>query len=197
MTTFIRKRLHWADSFDMFRKRMQEFLDLGTRAHEKLREAVVLDRVRNWKDYFGFMALQMKGHTGPTAPRVFQFVRRSGRTLSRHSFKLCQNISGGKGLCNRPLCRPAGYASASKIRISHGCGVEVRICCQQTTDSCQASGKVSDVPRCRCKQYMCDPHFYQSLDFLTAAHLEKLPAALPTSHFCGMRNDRGLCLILV
>ena len=80
MTTFIRKRLHWADSFDMFRKRMQEFLDLGTRAHEKLREAVVLDRVRNWKDYFGFMALQMKGHTGPTAPRVFQFVRRSGRT---------------------------------------------------------------------------------------------------------------------
>eukprot|EP00439_Symbiodinium_sp_Y106_P012962 s11483_g1.t2 len=139
MTTFIRKRLHWADSFDMFRKRMQdfdmfrkrmqEFLDLGTRAHEKLREAVVLDRVRNWKDYFGFMALQMKGHTGPTAPRVFQFVRRSGLPDTH------------------PLRR---------------------------------SGSPMDVVL-RCKQYMCDPHFYQSLDFLTAAHLEKLPAALPTS----------------
>eukprot|EP00439_Symbiodinium_sp_Y106_P013192 s11483_g1.t3 len=149
MTTFIRKRLHWADSFDMFRKRMQdfdmfrkrmqEFLDLGTRAHEKLREAVVLDRVRNWKDYFGFMALQMKGHTGPTAPRVFQFVRRSGLPDTH------------------PLRR-----SGSPM------------------DVVLRSGSPMDVVL-RCKQYMCDPHFYQSLDFLTAAHLEKLPAALPTS----------------
>ncbi|CAE7278876.1 unnamed protein product [Symbiodinium sp. CCMP2592] len=123
----------------MFRTRMQEFLDLGTRTHEKLREAVVVDRVRNWKDYFGFMALQMKGHTGPTAPRVFQFVRRSGLPDTH------------------PLRRS-------------GSPMDVVLRC-----------RVSDVPRCRCKQYMCDPHFYQSLDFLTAAHVDKLPAALPTS----------------
>ena len=79
LTTHVRKKLHWADSFDTFRKALQDFLDIGTRRHEPLREAKVIDQQRNWRDYLGFMCRQLQGHTGPAAPRVFQFQRRSGQ----------------------------------------------------------------------------------------------------------------------
>ncbi|CAE7715489.1 unnamed protein product, partial [Symbiodinium sp. KB8] len=82
-TVFFFISLHYAETLEDFRVVLQDFLNLGTRPHERIRKAVVLDSQRDWKTHFEYLRLSMQGHTGPKAPRVFEFrQRRGGQVLS-------------------------------------------------------------------------------------------------------------------
>ncbi|CAE7301746.1 unnamed protein product [Symbiodinium necroappetens] len=128
MTTWVRKRLHFAQTMEDFRVALQRFLDTGTRTHEKMRKAIILDQQRDWKTHLEFLGVHMKGHTGRAAPRVFEFRQRRGLPDSH------------------PM---------------------------------RQQGSATDVIL-RCKQYMSDAAFQQSLVLLTSQQLDSLPAALPT-----------------
>ena len=79
LTLFMRKRLHYAETIIDFRDSLQEFMASGTRPREKIREVIVLDQQRDWKNHLAFLRLQLHGHTGPRAPRVFEFRQRRGK----------------------------------------------------------------------------------------------------------------------
>ena len=52
------------------------FADGGMRPHEPLKLCFKLDRVRDWKTWLSHMGRRIVGLLGPSAPHVFQFVRR-------------------------------------------------------------------------------------------------------------------------
>ena len=44
-----------------------------------MRKVFVADRIRDWKGYLEMIPKRLVGIAGPTAPRVFSFIRREGQ----------------------------------------------------------------------------------------------------------------------
>ena len=111
-----------------FRVALQRFLDTGTRTHEKMRKAIILDQQRDWKTHLEILGVHMKGHTGRAAPRVFEFRQRRGLApfLLRYVSRYCLAKQ-----CNQPedrtLFRKEIVPSASISRLSHSCSYFFRL----------------------------------------------------------------------
>ncbi len=80
MTKWIRKTLHSASTITDFEKSLQDFAANLRRPFEPLRRVVVVDKVRDWKTHVEHIPKRVVGIAGPTAPRVFDMVRREGWT---------------------------------------------------------------------------------------------------------------------
>jgi hypothetical protein len=61
-----------------FRSALYKILRSLNRPHENIAEVCVVNRVRNWKDNLCNLNVQVSGIGGPTAPKVFEFVKRKG-----------------------------------------------------------------------------------------------------------------------
>ena len=74
---YIRKNLHNASTIYDFRDGMQKFANLLVRP-EKHRRVIIHEKIRDWKGYLYNIPKRVTGISGPTAPRVFNMLRRGG-----------------------------------------------------------------------------------------------------------------------
>jgi len=81
VTKWIRKNLHSALTITDFQKSLQHFAENLQRPFERLRRVVMVDKVRDWKTHVEYIPKRVVGIAGPTAPRVFDMVRREGWTI--------------------------------------------------------------------------------------------------------------------
>jgi hypothetical protein len=88
LAKWVRKTLHFAQTIAEFYNSLKLFLQRLRRPHEPHREVLVVDKVRDWKSYFETINKQVKGISGPTAPRMFKMELRSS-CLARFRITMC------------------------------------------------------------------------------------------------------------
>ncbi len=83
LSKFVKKALHYAEVVDDFVKGINRFLQVLVRPYEKrFRLVLRMDRIRNWKSYLHQLGVRIEGIGGPSAPHVFDFIKRCGFGLS-------------------------------------------------------------------------------------------------------------------
>lgn len=78
MSKWIRERLHSASTINDFHLSLQSFAQSLHRPSEQIRRVIQMDVMRDWKTYVEHIPKRVQGIAGPTAPRVFDMVRREG-----------------------------------------------------------------------------------------------------------------------
>jgi hypothetical protein len=82
LAKWVRKRLHYAETLESFRVSLFKFLGSLKRPNENEHRCVIVDKVRDWKAYLSTTQKHVAGIGGPSAPRVFEMVLRSGSSAS-------------------------------------------------------------------------------------------------------------------
>jgi hypothetical protein len=91
LAKWIRKRLPFAQTLGDFKSGLVTFLSELKRTHEKIREVVQVDQVRDWKSWLQGTKRHVRGIGGPSAPRWFQGVARK-RRLAKVSVSVCVSL---------------------------------------------------------------------------------------------------------
>ena len=68
-----------------FRSALDKIVKSLHRPHEKFAEVLVVNRVRNWKDHLASLSVQVSGIGGPSAPKVFECIKRKGQPIEHIS----------------------------------------------------------------------------------------------------------------
>ncbi len=78
LAAYVKRMLPVAHSMADFIKCFEDFFEKLKRPHEPVACVRRIDHIRDWKGYFASMGRHLCGIGGPSAPKVFNFIRRKG-----------------------------------------------------------------------------------------------------------------------